>query len=117
MELNLNDSLFCEACGTFLSLSPQGFLSCPCCKRAAAQQQGILQKSTVMSNLKPVSYNFDEDEESKQSQDVVISETCPKCGHDKMSFRTMQLRSVDEGSTVFYTCLNTKCKFTYSLNN
>jgi len=38
-----------------------------------------------------------------------ISETCPQCKNDKMSFHTAQLRSADEGQTIFYTCL--KCKY------
>lgn len=40
---------------------------------------------------------------------VQISETCPQCKNDKMSFHTAQLRSADEGQTIFYTCL--KCKY------
>jgi len=41
-----------------------------------------------------------------------IDEKCPKCGHGKMYFYTMQLRSVDEGSTVFYECV--KCAYVRS---
>jgi DNA-directed RNA polymerase subunit M/transcription elongation factor TFIIS len=33
-----------------------------------------------------------------------INEACPKCHYPKLQFRTLQLRSADEGSTVFYTC-------------
>lgn len=38
----------------------------------------------------------------------VVDRTCPKCGNDKMSYATLQLRSADEGQTVFFTC--TECK-------
>lgn len=38
----------------------------------------------------------------------VVERNCPKCGNDRMSYATLQLRSADEGQTVFYTC--TKCK-------
>jgi DNA-directed RNA polymerase I subunit RPA12 len=44
-----------------------------------------------------------------------IQETCPRCGHDEMTFKTAQLRSADEGQTVFYRCLN--CDYNYSLNS
>lgn len=38
----------------------------------------------------------------------IVDRQCPKCGCDKMSYATLQLRSADEGQTVFYTCI--KCK-------
>jgi len=33
-----------------------------------------------------------------------VDEACPKCNHPQMEFYTMQLRSADEGQTVFYEC-------------
>lgn len=38
----------------------------------------------------------------------VVERTCPKCKNGLMSYATLQLRSADEGQTVFFTC--TKCK-------
>ena len=35
---------------------------------------------------------------------VQVDEKCPKCGNDGLEFYTMQLRSADEGQTVFYEC-------------
>ena len=46
-----------------------------------------------------------------------IDEPCPKCGNPEMFFYTMQLRSVDEGSTVFYECTDAKCGNKFSQNN
>lgn len=46
---------------------------------------------------------------------AVIAEPCPKCNHPEQYFYTMQLRSVDEGSTVFYEC--PKCGNKYTVNN
>lgn len=52
-------------------------------------------------------------EESKKKEEAggnegpIVERKCGKCGNDKMSYATLQLRSADEGQTVFYTC--TKC--------
>ena len=35
---------------------------------------------------------------------AMIKQTCPQCGKEEMRYYTLQLRSADEGSTVFYTC-------------
>ena len=51
----------------------------------------------------------------KMDKHAIIEEPCSKCGHPELYFYTMQLRSVDEGSTVFYEC--PKCAFKYSQNN
>jgi len=45
---------------------------------------------------------------------AVAKETCPKCGNPEMEYFTMQLRSADEGQTVFYECA--KCGHTFSTN-
>lgn len=39
----------------------------------------------------------------------IVERSCPQCKNDKMSYATLQLRSADEGQTVFYTC--TECKY------
>ena len=50
-----------------------------------------------------------------EADQATVSEQCPKCNHDRASFYTMQLRSADEGQTVFYTCL--KCSHKWRVNN
>lgn len=42
-------------------------------------------------------------EEDMQTH-AVIDERCGKCGREQVRFYTQQLRSADEGSTVFYEC-------------
>ena len=46
---------------------------------------------------------------------AVVDEKFPKCPHKGLNFYTMQLRSVDEGQTVFYEC--PECGHTFSQNN
>ena len=52
---------------------------------------------------------------SRQQQvRAVVKEACPKCKHPELEYYTMQLRSADEGQTVFYEC--EKCGHTFSTN-
>ena len=58
-------------------------------------------------------YKEEEKKQAKGKKDEsaegpIVERKCPKCGNEKMSYATLQLRSADEGQTVFYTC--TKCK-------
>ncbi|SCV00142.1 LAMI_0G03158g1_1 [Lachancea mirantina] len=46
---------------------------------------------------------------------ATIKEKCPQCGNDEMHYHTLQLRSADEGATVFYTC--TACGYRFRTNN
>lgn len=58
------------------------------------------------------------DDKSKKNtgeEGPIVDRKCPKCGNDKMSYATLQLRSADEGQTVFYTC--TKCKYKENENS
>lgn len=48
-------------------------------------------------------------------QRVTVKERCPECGNKTMYFYTRQMRSADEGETVFYEC--PKCAFKTSANN
>jgi DNA-directed RNA polymerase I subunit RPA12 len=51
----------------------------------------------------------------KQRTLATIAEACIKCGHGEVGYYTAQLRSVDEGQTVFYEC--PKCQHHWSTNN
>lgn len=46
--------------------------------------------------------------EENADEGPIVERICPKCGNDEMSYATLQLRSADEGQTVFYTCTNCK---------
>lgn len=49
------------------------------------------------------------------AQRALVSEECQKCKNPKMFFWTQQLRSADEGQTVFYECPN--CGHRLSINS
>lgn len=61
-------------------------------------------------------YTYASSKEANDSDDdaegPIVERHCPQCQNDKMSYATLQLRSADEGQTVFYTC--TKCKYVSS---
>lgn len=63
----------------------------------------VLNSVEDLDNVVKTEYNKD------GADDGPIAERrCTKCGHNQMSYAAVQLRSADEGQTVFYTCL--KCK-------
>ena len=43
--------------------------------------------------------------EEDVQKDAVIQQTCSECGSKEMRYYTQQLRSADEGTTVFYSCV------------
>ena len=99
---------FCPLCGAILPL-PVGNNDTKCrCgyKMKMAQWDGMLFSKTE------VVLNEVEDDAILTSKELdkdvgpVIERTCTKCGHNQMSYKTQQLRSADEGMTIFYYCLN-----------
>lgn len=55
------------------------------------------------------------EQQNEEIEGPVVERKCPKCGNNKMSYATLQLRSADEGQTVFYTC--TQCSFKETENS
>lgn len=62
---------------------------------------------TVQFNKIPTKRTNAQEDDDDEAEGPVIDRKCPKCSNNKMSYATLQLRSADEGQTVFYTC--TKC--------
>jgi len=104
---------FCSGCGTLLPrLSRTGDIACLVCKL-------VISSTDIKETEFTFTINFNKlhkpKEDVKESDGPVIERTCPKCGNDKMSFATLQLRSADEGQTVFFTC--TKCGYKETENS
>lgn len=89
--------MFC-CCGALVS-HPQLASEDIRCPRCSAVQK---ESHSAIS----VSKTFDRKEERVlcRAKGARIKEKCPKCGNDELIYNTAQLRSADEGQTVFYTC-------------
>ncbi|XP_014253169.1 DNA-directed RNA polymerase I subunit RPA12 [Cimex lectularius] len=98
---------FCPDCGSILPLLEDvSSVQCYSCKRIFDHEAfGTMESSyTIHFNTYTKARNVDQGED----EGPIVERRCPKCNNDKMSYATIQLRSADEGQTVFYTC--TKCR-------
>lgn len=47
--------------------------------------------------------------------EATVKMTCDNCGNDEVTYYQKQIRSADEGTTVFYTCVT--CGHKWNTNN
>jgi DNA-directed RNA polymerase I subunit RPA12 len=102
-----------------------GSITCNICPYSSTldvlSDAGALPTTVTYSAERPTPLwaKTDEEQEAlRQSSEptrATIEEPCIKCGHAEVGYYTVQLRSVDEGQTVFYECPS--CKHTWSINN
>jgi DNA-directed RNA polymerase I subunit RPA12 len=114
---------FCPSCRATLRVDAPGSIECSVCpyRSNLSEMSNSLPESTTYSADRAVPLWAKSDEEQaalKRTSAPVratIEEPCIKCSHPEVGYYTVQLRSVDEGQTVFYECPN--CKYTWSVNN
>ncbi|XP_060850518.1 DNA-directed RNA polymerase I subunit RPA12 [Rhopalosiphum padi] len=111
---------FCSKCGSILpSLSMEEFIKCYSCKTVFGPEiygNSIAEYSIILNSVEDMDNVVKTEHNKNDADDGPIAERrCSQCGHNQMSYAAVQLRSADEGQTVFYTCLN--CKFTESENS
>lgn len=135
MEVFNNRPGFCPTCGSILpplkvkgnvfcynckqEFLPEGkvkirIMNCNFCKSHLIVYSGEKSEYTISFNTYDPSAVFNKgkrESESENADGPVVERKCPKCGNEKMSYATLQLRSADEGQTVFFTCL--KCKYVF----
>ncbi|KAI8976113.1 transcription factor S-II-domain-containing protein [Pilobolus umbonatus] len=112
---------FCPECGNLLDLvsGDEDIIvctQCSCAYKSATTTEVITTSSerAFQSPLKEKRHLVQQKKEATQAR-AIIKEKCPSCGHHEMEYHTLQLRSADEGQTVFYNCK--KCGYKYSVNN
>eukprot|EP00753_Platysulcus_tardus_P022485 PLAT9686.1.p2 GENE.PLAT9686.1~~PLAT9686.1.p2 ORF type:complete len:146 (-),score=42.38 PLAT9686.1:60-458(-) len=115
---------FCPGCNNLLTPSSTGKVRCGFCSYSEAVKDAGVEVVT-RSRPKPVpswvtagsegAAAREDDGLNAASGRATVDEPCVKCGHGQLLFYTMQLRSADEGQTVFYEC--PKCSHKWSVNN
>jgi len=113
------DVNFCPACGTLLpSLPAHGNVFCLACKHEIPIESFASLRTSyevVFNKREAKSRKKRKAGEEDEVDGPVVERKCIKCGHERMSYAALQLRSADEGQTVFFTCL--RCKFKESENS
>ncbi len=113
---------FCPSCHSMLSVDGTGKVRCSVCPYESFLHslKSIPTSKTVSTDTAvPLWAKSDEEQAAlratKEPTRATVEEPCIKCGHGEVGFYCLQLRSVDEGQTVFYECPN--CMHTWSVNN
>jgi len=115
---------FCPSCRSTLKVDSSGSITCNVCPYVSNLDElnaSEIPSSVTYSALRPTPLWAKSDIEqqtlrqSKELTRATIEEPCIKCGTPEVQYYTVQLRSVDEGQTVFYECPG--CKHTWSINN
>ncbi|PXF48844.1 DNA-directed RNA polymerase I subunit RPA12 [Gracilariopsis chorda] len=120
----MENVLFCSFCGAFREIidSGQQQVKCTQCdtRTDLSEITSQLKKSVEvlqMERSELLLQLYGQTSEKVKADDATIDDDCPKCGHSKLSFTTAQLRGVDEGQTIFYTCLNKNCGHKFSVHS
>ncbi|XP_027591611.1 DNA-directed RNA polymerase I subunit RPA12 isoform X1 [Pipra filicauda] len=99
---------FCPECGSVLPRpGPPPTIRCPRCSFTfhCADFEGRSVRASVEFNpLEPRAGRGGGSAAPPGTEGPMVERKCPRCGHEGMSYHTRQMRSADEGQSVFYTC-------------
>ncbi|KAH0608125.1 uncharacterized protein H6S33_002177 [Morchella sextelata] len=112
--------VFCSDCGNLLdSVAGTDRLECEMCgtvtkdpgNKTVTTQSALSAFPSALRLKKSAVQSLAAEDMQTEAE---IKQTCPECGREKMWFYTLQLRSADEGATVFYRC---ECGYRFNTNN
>ncbi|KAI9005070.1 DNA-directed RNA polymerase I kDa polypeptide [Hyaloraphidium curvatum] len=121
MGTQTHSMVFCPDCGTLLNPPGSGQsddMVCDLC--GFTEDAGAYENIRVVTRSTPEAFPSRPSkrrEKAKKEEEAAIDEKCPKCGHVGLTFHTMQLRSADEGATIFYRCPVVQCGHKFSVNS
>eukprot|EP00411_Alexandrium_monilatum_P118874 CAMPEP_0175678234 /NCGR_PEP_ID=MMETSP0097-20121207/23663_1 /TAXON_ID=311494 /ORGANISM="Alexandrium monilatum, Strain CCMP3105" /LENGTH=191 /DNA_ID=CAMNT_0016985019 /DNA_START=26 /DNA_END=602 /DNA_ORIENTATION=+ len=110
---------FCDRCGSTFNMKDiaGGKFICPCGGQKSASSdeptavnaaglgaQGAPMVGPDLGGDQAAEGILDAGEEEAVAEHPEIDEECPQCGNERLQFWTRQLRSADEGLSVFYLC-------------
>ncbi|XP_062845558.1 DNA-directed RNA polymerase I subunit RPA12 [Trichomycterus rosablanca] len=107
------DINFCPECGNVLPIPGlQDFITCPRCafKVPVLDLTGQVIRSSVVFNSLEQSSSAVQSDESSELKGPVVDRRCSRCNKEGMVYHTRQMRSADEGQTVFFTCIHCRYK-------
>jgi len=117
----IGQCVFCPHCGSLLPRSyvVHATLRCRTCQASVVDPTDKViisqsKPSAFPSQLRQKRSAINEVTQEERETDAWMDVTCEKCGRERVKYYTQQLRSADEGSTVFYTC---ECGNKWTLNN
>eukprot|EP01052_Picozoa_sp_SAG31_P013565 SAG31_NODE_818_length_11820_cov_22.864431_4_plen_186_part_00 len=110
---------FCEFCGAMLEVADLGqydtTVNCVDCHRPAKiDMTAVVEVTRALDGAKLIADDGNSADKRDEDQPT-IDEECPSCNNNLAYYRTMQLRSADEGQTIFYTC--TECGWKWRQNS
>ncbi|GFY39474.1 DNA-directed RNA polymerase I subunit RPA12 [Trichonephila inaurata madagascariensis] len=107
-----SDPDFCSECGTILPLPlvQKNTVICLACKFEVNVKtfDNLTSEYSIKFDNKKKFRKLKEKDGNKVAEGPMDDRECSKCGHQGMIYTTLQLRSADEGQTVFYSCPNCK---------
>ncbi|EEC13174.1 putative DNA-directed RNA polymerase I [Ixodes scapularis] len=102
-----SDTDFCKNCGSVLPLPGlEDFVVCRRCDARIDVRNfdGLETTSKVTFNDRKVALKKTSSASSAKPAGPLVDRKCSRCGHEGMTYATLQTRSADEGQTIFYSC-------------